>query len=163
MNFGIQTAESPRPFYILVAFGAVSFCVVYLIRWFLYGPSKPDPWDDQIASDLREGNCTPICHRCLNLHDPLVNFCPECGAPVGKYTNLLPYPYVFSVGDTLRLGASGRFKRSPLIVIGFMLVAWEIFPLIAPFYWVRLFKNMFNQSRADASVGNVNEIGSEEL
>lgn len=161
MIFAVQPGDSPQPTYFLLVFGVFCFGLVSVIRWFVCGPSKPDPWDEQTTSDLREGNCTPICHRCFNPHDPLINFCPECGAPVGKYTNMLPFLYPFSVGHTLRLGTSGRFKRSPLIVIGFILASWELFALIAPLYWIRLFQNMFKQSRVDASVGKANECGPE--
>lgn len=161
MIFAVQTGDPPRPTYFLLVFGVLSFAFVSVIRWFLYGPSKPDPWDEQTASDLREGNCTPICHRCLNPHDLSVNFCPECGAPVGKYTNLLPFLYPFSIGHTLRIGTFGRFKQSPLTVIGFIVLAFAEYSLIAPFYWVRLFLNMFDRTPADP-VDNVHDVGSQD-
>lgn len=156
MIFAEQTAHSARPTYFLLVFGVLYFCLVNLIRWFCYGPSKPDPWDEQTTSDLQEGNCTPICHRCFNPHDPLENFCPKCGAPVGTYTNLLPFLFPFSVGHTMRIGTSGRFKRSPLIIIGFIVAAFVTGAFIAPFYCIRLFMNVFNQPPADTSANEIN-------
>jgi hypothetical protein len=135
---------------------------VNVIRWFLCGPSKPDPWDEQTASDLREGNGSPLCHRCLNPHDPLLNFCPDCGAPVGKYTNLLPFLYPFSVGHTMRIGTSGTFKRSPLIIIGFVVASLAYVAFIAPFYWLRLLRNIFNQTPADSSTDETGKSNSQD-
>jgi hypothetical protein len=162
MIFALQTDRTPRPTYILLVVVVLCICAARLFRWLFSGPIRPDPWDEQTASDLREGNCTPICHRCLNPHDPLIYFCPECGAGVGKYTNLLPYPYIFSLGHTLRIGTTGTFRRSPLIIIGFMVVSSANFFIIAPFYWVRLFLNILNQSSANTPVDEVNKNDPEE-
>src|SRR5258706_13395673 len=95
-----------------VVLGMAGYGFWALIRWVLNSPVRPDPWDDQVAGEIAKDDATPLCHRCLAPHDPLANFCPDCGAPVGEYTNLLPYPYVFSIGHTLRIGTVGEFKRS---------------------------------------------------
>ena len=84
-----------------------------LIRWLFSGPQRPDPWSDEVAAEIAKDDAVPLCHRCLAPHDSRVDFCPDCGAPVGAYTNWLPYPYLFSIGHTLRIGASGDFRRSP--------------------------------------------------
>jgi hypothetical protein len=86
------------------------------IRWLFSGPPRPDPWSDEVAAEIAKDDAVPLCHRCLAPHDSSVNFCPDCGAPVGAYTNWLPYPYLFSIGHTLRIGASGDFRRSPLTI-----------------------------------------------
>ena len=83
-----------------------------LIHWLFDGPQRSDPWSDEVATEIAKDDAVPLCHRCLSPHDSLVDFCPDCGAPVGPYTNWLPYPYLFSIGHTLRIGASGDFRRS---------------------------------------------------
>src|SRR5882672_8890806 len=84
------------------------------IRWLSNAPITPDPWGDQVAAEIAKDETPPLCHRCLTPQEPLADFCPDCGAPVGMYTNWLPYPSLFSVGDALRMGTSGTFKSSTL-------------------------------------------------
>jgi hypothetical protein len=69
-----------------------------------------------------------------------VDFCPECGAPVGTYTNWLPFPYLFSLGHTVRLGASGDFERTPVTLAGFWLLGLIEYTALAPLYWYRLLR-----------------------
>src|SRR5256885_12609400 len=88
-----------------------------VIRWVSNAPSTPEPWDDKVSAEIAKDETPPICHRCLAPHDTLANFCPDCGAPVGIYTNWLPYPYLFSIGDALRTGTVGNFKRTPLAIM----------------------------------------------
>ena len=113
-----------------------------LARWFLSSPTKPDPWDEQVSAELADGECEPLCHRCLSSHAPLANFCPKCGAAVGTYTNWLPFPYLFSIGHTLRIGTSESFNRSPLTIIGFFLLSIAEYTLLAPVYWIALIRNL---------------------
>ena len=153
MIFGDQTFDPERRGGYLVVFVLGGYCLVSLAVWLVKRPGQPDPWDEQTAADLAEGNCTPVCHRCLTPHDALVYFCPECGAPVGDYTNLLPFPRLFSLGHTLRIGTSGGFKRSPLIVGGFILLAISEYAIFAPVYWVMLFRNISRQRHAELSIG----------
>lgn len=107
-----------------------------LFRRFFSGPKSPDPWDETVAAEIEKDDAIPLCHRCLTPHNSSANFCPACGATVGTYTNWLPYPYVFSVGHTLRIGTSGDFKRSPLTVIGFFVFSLLEYTLFAPIYWI---------------------------
>lgn len=153
MIFAAQAYEPERRGGYLVVFVLGAYCFVSFVIWLLKGPRQPDPWDEQTAVDLAEGNCTPVCHRCLTPHEPLVNFCPECGAPVGEYTNLLPFPRLFSVGHTLRIGTSGGFKRSPLIVGGFILLSIAEYAIFAPVYWFMLFRNISKQRHVEAPSG----------
>jgi hypothetical protein len=115
---------------VLVCFGIWRF-----VHWLMDGPPGPDPWDQQVAEELRQDDATPLCHRCLTPHDQRTDFCPQCGAPVGDYTNWLPYPYLFSVGHTLRIGTTGEYRHSPLTVSGFFLLAVAEYTLFAPIYW----------------------------
>jgi hypothetical protein len=153
MIFAVQANEPERLVGYLAIIALGCFFFARFVIWLLKGPREPDPWGEQIAADLAEGNCTPVCHRCLTPHDSMLNFCPECGAPVGKYTNLLPFPRLFSLGHTLRIGTSGGFKRTPLIVGGFILLAIAEYAIFAPVYWVMLFRNILQQRRVDPRTG----------
>ena len=113
-----------------------------LIRWLFTGPPRPDPWSDEVAAEIAKEDAVPLCHRCLAPHDSRVDFCPDCGAPVGPYTNWLPYPYLFSIGHTLRIGASGDFRRSPLTIVGFFCLGIAEYALFAPVYWFMLLKGL---------------------
>ncbi len=113
-----------------------------LIRWLFSGSPRPDPWSDDVAAEIAKDDAVPLCHRCLAPHDSWVDFCPDCGAPVGPYTNWLPYPYLFSIGHTLRIGASGDFRRSPLTIAGFLCLGIAEYALFAPIYWIVLLKGL---------------------
>src|SRR5438552_17126222 len=107
-----------------------------LMQWFLKGPLSPDPWDEQVATEIAKDETPPLCCRCLTPHDSLAHFCPDCGSAVGPYTNWLPYPYLFSVGQILRTGTSDDYKRSPATIIGFFLLGLVEYPVVvAPLYW----------------------------
>ena len=54
---------------------------------------------------------------------------------MGTYTNWLPFPYLFSVGDLLRLGTAGEFKRSRVNAAGFLLLSVAEYSIFAPIYW----------------------------
>lgn len=105
-------------------------------------PRQPDPWDQQVATELDQDDCTPLCHHCLTPHDRMKDFCSNCGAAVGPYTNFLPFPYLFSIGHGLRIGTSERFRRSPLILAGFVLLSVAEYAVFAPVYWFKLAKNL---------------------
>ena len=113
-----------------------------LIRWLFNGPQQPDPWSDEVATEIAKDDAVPLCHRCLAPHESWVDFCPDCGAPVGPYTNWLPYPYLFSIGHTLRIGTSGDFRHSPLTIAGFFLLGIAEYALFAPVYWFILLKGL---------------------
>jgi hypothetical protein len=140
-----QTDGMSRPELIVGSLGVLvlsCYGIWALIRWVTTGPSTPDPWDSQVEADLTKDDATPLCHRCITPHDSLVHFCSNCGAAVGDYTNLLPYPYLFSIGDALRIGTSGNFKRSPLTIAGFILLSFAEYSIFAPFYWLRFARNL---------------------
>ena len=115
--------------------------VYAFIRWLLTGPRPADPWDEEVAAALESDEAVPLCHRCLTPQSPAADFCPHCGATVGQYTNWLPYPYIFSVGDMLRLGVAGQFHRTVLTVGGFILFSLAEYLVFAPLYWVLLIRH----------------------
>ena len=120
-----------------------------LIRWLFSGPPQPDPWSEEVAAEIAKDDAVPLCHRCLAPHDSQVDFCPDCGAAVGPYTNLLPYPYLFSIGHTLRIGTSGDFRRSPLTIVGFFCLGIAEYALFAPFYWFMLLKGLSTRGQSE--------------
>jgi len=122
-----------------------------LIHWLFDGPQRSDPWSDEVATEIAKDDAVPLCHRCLSPHDSLVDFCPDCGAPVGPYTNWLPYPYLFSIGHTLRIGASGDFRRSPLTIAGFFCLGIAEYAPFAPVYWFILLKGLSSHRPASPS------------
>ena len=120
-----------------------------LIRWLLGGSPRPDPWDEQTAAEIAGDEATPLCHRCLCPNPPLADFCLECGAPIGKYTNLLPFPQLFSIGHTLRIGTAGNFRHSPVTISGFILLGLAEYSLFAPVYWFMFLRTLFRQRRSE--------------
>jgi len=130
---------------VLVCYGLRLF-----VHWLVDGPKLPEPWSDQVEADLARNEGTPLCCRCLEPHDDSTDFCPHCGAPVGTYTNLLPYPYLFSLGDLLRVGTSGAFHRTPVTVIGFFLLGLAEYTIFAPYYWYHLFLRNLNRQQPEA-------------
>ena len=113
-----------------------------LIKQVRGGPAQPDPWDKNIAAEIEKEEAIPLCHRCLASHDASTDFCPTCGAAVGQYTNWLPYPYLFSLGHALRIGASGEFRRSPLTISFFFLFSLLEYTLFAPVYWILMLRSL---------------------
>jgi hypothetical protein len=50
----------------------------------------------------------------------------------------MPYVQVFSEGEVFRNGTSGRFRKRPLILIGYFLMTLGMFPIFAPIYLLLL-------------------------
>jgi hypothetical protein len=132
-------------------------------RWFRSGPVSPDPWDSEISTSLGQDDCVPLCHHCLTPHDDQPNFCPNCGAAVGTYTNLLPFIYLFSIGHTLRVGTGEAFKRSPVTLIGFFLLGLIEYSVFAPFYWFKFWKNVHAGQHSSASTSTPLDISGDNL
>jgi len=80
---------------------------------------------------------------------------------VGECTNLMPFDYVYSVGHTLRIGTSGEYRRSPLIIVGFVLFSIAEYSVFAPFYLFQFLKKLPGTRGPAAdntpSVGNAGE------
>jgi hypothetical protein len=105
-----------------------------LIVWVRDAPQTPDPWDAEVEQKLQEPETREICHRCLTPQEPNGWFCKRCGSAVGPYNNLMPFLNVFSEGEVLRNGISGRFRNRPLIVIGYILITLRFFFYFASDY-----------------------------
>jgi hypothetical protein len=86
---GDLTGGLSRPEQLAGLLGVAAICgyaIWAFARWFFGGSVRPDPWDDQVTQEVAEEEATPLCHRCLTPHHRLANFCPSCGAPVGRRT-----------------------------------------------------------------------------
>ena len=105
-----------------------------LIVWVREAPLTPDPWDAEVEQKLQEPEAREICHRCLTPQEPDQWFCKHCGSAVGPYNTLMPFLNVFSEGEVLRNGVSGRFRNRPLIMIGYLLITLRFFLLFASGY-----------------------------
>jgi len=134
---------------ILAVLGLVCFGVWAFLEFVRRKPVPPDPWNEGIATEIEREEAVPLCHRCLTAHESSADFCPKCGAAVGQYTNWLPFPYLFSVGDTLRIGTSGEFRRSPLTVCGFFLFSLVEYTIFAPVYWCLMLWRLRKRSAMD--------------
>jgi hypothetical protein len=129
----------------LTALVLLAICGLALYRFILWlreTRCTPDPWSDEVQHTLEQDDALPLCPHCLSPQNHNGWFCPECGSTVGPYANYMPYVYLFSQGEVLRAGVTDRFRQSPLIIIGFILLVLAILPIAAPFYWFFLFKNL---------------------
>jgi hypothetical protein len=105
----------------------------------------PSPWGSDVEEAMRSPDARPLCFRCLEPLEGGPAFCPQCGAATGEYTNWSPYLYLFTVGDILRQGTSGRFRVRPLTVAGFLLFSLLEYTVFAPVYWFLLLRNLRSQ------------------
>jgi hypothetical protein len=130
---------------------ALAWCVVLgmsvvglwrLLAWWLRAPAKPDPWETEAVALGDPSAADPLCLHCLEPHPDTAWFCPHCGAPVGDFNNYSPYLYVFTVGEVLRTGTSGRFPRNWVTLSGYFLVSVTEYLVLAPLYWVFLILNL---------------------
>jgi hypothetical protein len=140
LNYGINSPDWMVGVVAVMLLGCGA--IFAFARWLVQGPVRPDPWDGQVAAELDSEDAVPLCHHCLTQHHPSADFCPACGAAVGQYTNWLPFPYLFSVGQGLRLGTAGDFKRSPFTVFGYLLLGLAEYLWFAPVYWVVFLVNL---------------------
>ncbi|HXR05307.1 MAG TPA: zinc ribbon domain-containing protein [Verrucomicrobiae bacterium] len=118
-----------------------------LIAWVREAPVKPDPWDAEVEQKLSDPETAEVCPHCSTPQPPTAWFCRHCGKAVGPYNNLMPFVNVFSEGEVLRNGTSGRFRNRPLILAGYLLISLGINPFIAPIY---LFFLLSNRNRPPA-------------
>ena len=138
-----HTGKDPEMIVATLGAAALGCYFIWLFtQWVCRSPARPDPWDDQVAAELERDEAMALCHRCLTPHSRTVYFCPDCGAPVGECTNLMPFIQEFSIGHTLRIGSSGEYRNTPLIVAGFVLLSLVEYSVFAPFYLWRLFQNL---------------------
>jgi hypothetical protein len=136
----------------LTALVLLAICGLALWRFILWlreANSTPDPWGEDVQHAIEQEDALPLCPHCLSPQDHNGWFCPECGSTVGPYANYMPYIYLFSQGEVLRAGVTARFRHSPLIITGYILLVLAILPIAAPFYWFFLFKNLSREQETN--------------
>ncbi|HXU78437.1 MAG TPA: hypothetical protein VN794_17820 [Methylomirabilota bacterium] len=132
----------------LIIPGAVVLVAIVITVWVMSGDSlSPDPWDPEIEKLIQDPAAEPLCHRCLTPQSPIGWFCPECGTGVGPYNNYMPFVYAFSEGEVLRAGVLDHVRRSPVVVLGFLLYSAAVYAVFAPIYWYYLFSNFRRHPR----------------
>jgi len=55
---------------------------------------------------------------------------------VGTHTNLLPPLFYYSIGLVLRAGIEGTYRRSKLVIIGYVFISLFVFILFVPLPWL---------------------------
>ncbi len=105
--------------------GLVLIAFWRVIVWVREAPLKPDPWDAEVEQQLQEPATPEACPHCSTPQSPGAWFCPHCGRAVGPYNNLMPYVLVFSEGEVLRNGTQDRLRKSPVILIGYLLISFN--------------------------------------
>ena len=134
----------------LLALAGLGFLAVGLYRalkWLTTAPRTPDPWGAEIAAAVESEDAVPLCQHCLFPQEHNGWFCPECGAAVGPYCNYLPMVYPFSIGESLRAGITGPFRRNWLTLTGYALIAVGFLSiLLAPVYLLFLYPRLARPS-----------------
>ena len=133
----LPSPEAVFAIVVLVALGAFQ-----LIRWLRKAASSPDPWSQEVEEALQKEDALPLCPHCLAPQEQETWFCGECGNSIGPYNNLNPYLYIFSLGDLFRRGVTEHVRRSPLVVVGFLLLSLSEYIIFAPYYWFLFFRNL---------------------
>jgi hypothetical protein len=95
-----------------------------------------------VSAALEAEDAEPLCTNCLTPHSEDDYFCEKCGAAVGAFTNYMPPACYISMGQVLRIGSSGNFKRSPVVIAGFFVTGLVEYGIFAPFYWLRVLINL---------------------
>lgn len=117
-----------------------------LARWIMQAELRSDPWGPEVDAAIHGPDALPVCHHCFTPQEDPNWFCPECGAAIGPYNNLMPYLYLFSEGEVFRSGVIGHWRPSALIIAGYVLVALVAASIFAPVYWYFLWQNVRRQA-----------------
>jgi hypothetical protein len=141
----------------LAIVGLITGAVYGFFHWVFACPRTPDPWGADVEQEVEREEAVAVCPHCLTRQEHNGWFCPECGSMSGQYGNFLPAVYIFSIGDGVRTGVQQRSRWSPLLVTGYVLIAFAFLSILAPVYCLFLFLNRARISRhqrlapADAS------------
>ncbi len=134
---------------VLLALGALAliwFGLRWAIKWVTSAPRTPDPWGPEVEEAVEREDAVALCQHCLSPQEHNGWFCPHCGAAVGLYCNCLPMVYPFSIGESVRAGIAGPFRRNWLTLTGYVLVAIAYLTLIpALVYILFLFPRLFHR------------------
>jgi len=122
--------------------GLIAAAVAAIFVWVNSGSLKPDPWDAETAQLLEQEDAVALCPHCLTPTTPTQWFCESCGTAVGACNNFMPYVYIFSQGEVLRNGTTGRIPVNATTVGGYFLLSLCSYAIFAPVYWCFLVKNL---------------------
>ncbi len=125
----------------LAILGLIGAAIYAFCQWLWACPRTPDPWGDDVERAVEGEEARPVCPHCLACQEHNGWFCPECGSTSGQYSNYLPAVYIFSIGDAVRAGVQERSRWTPLLVAGYVLVAFAFLSVLAPVYCLLLFLN----------------------
>jgi len=107
----------------------------------------PDPWSEDEQNRADDQEALIVCHRCCTPQGAPNWFCPGCGTAVGPYNNVLPFVYIFSIGEVFRSGMCSSAKYTSLTVPGYIFASMIQYGLFCPFYLVRLCRNCSKQRK----------------
>ena len=131
---------------LLIAIG-VAIVLWRLFLWLRAKPVQPNPWDEETETKLHEPDSVLLCPRCLEPEREGVQFCRDCGFPVGPYVQWSPYLYIFALGDLFRTGVDRPFRVKATTICFLLLISLVEYFVFAPFYWFFLFRNVRRQAR----------------
>jgi len=132
----------------LILLAAVVAIVLWrLLRWLRAQPPQPNPWDEDTEARLHEPDAVLLCPRCLEPEREGVQFCHDCGFPVGPYVAWSPYLYIFALGDLLRTGVDRPFRVKGTTVCFLLALSFLEYLVFAPVYWFLLLRNIRRQPR----------------
>ena len=100
-----------------------------------------NPWPDEQDVAIHLPDAIPVCHRCITPCDLPVWFCPTCGAAIGPYNNIMPYIYIFSIGEALRSGVGPEAHFTPFRTFAYVSIGLAEYSIFAPLYFIRLYRN----------------------
>ncbi len=138
---GMNTSEMTVVAVALAIVGSIAFW--RLLCWVRSSPVHPDPWGEATEQAMEQPDTQEVCHHCSTPLPPGSWFCEHCGRAVGPYNNLMPWVNAFSEGEVFRSGVEEHVRRSPWLLTGYLLISLN-YLIFAPFYWVRLFRNLFH-------------------
>jgi len=125
----------------LAILGLIGATIYGFCQWLLACPRTAEPWGPEVEQAVEGEDAVPLCLHCLTRQEHNGWFCPECGSTTGRYSNYLPFVYVFSLGDAVRAGVCQREPWTPWLVAGYVLIAFAWLSLLAPIYCLLLFLN----------------------
>ncbi len=134
------------------------FALWRVLLWIRSSPVRPDPWDAATQEAAEQPDAPEVCYHCAAPLPPASWFCEQCGRAVGPYNNLMPYVNAFSEGEVYRSGVMEHVRRSPLLVVGYLLISFS-YLIFAPIYWFLLFKNLFHHPPEAAASSNESAAG----
>lgn len=102
---------------------------------------RPDPWPADVDAAVRASDAIPVCHHCATPYELPVWFCPVCGTAVGPYNNVLPYIYIFSIGEGLRSGVGPHAHFTRFRTMAYISIGLTEYLVFAPLYFFRLYRN----------------------